>query len=319
MAGDWRPLVVTGLAGGLLSAQARVNGQLATDLGGGSARAIVAASVSFSWGTLTLAVLVLASRAWRGAFTHGRPKWWECIGGLGGAALVSSSAAAVPLVGVALLSVMVVAGQTSGALIVDRTGLGPSGRHHLTPNRVIGAVVAVAGLGVATIGAPRGSLTIGLVLAVAASGMMVAGQQAVNGRLREHTGSALLAALISFVGGTVVLLLAWLGLELTHSIDGLHWPTEWWLYLGGFGGAAYIALSAATVKRLGVLRFSLASVGGQLAGGVILDLATPTGEVRPGSLFAVLLTIAAVAISSRPEAGGKRTAAAEGSHEKVDA
>ena len=297
MVRDWRALLVTALAGGLLSCQARVNGELSSKLGGGSAHAVVAAAVSFSVGTIVLVVATVATGAWRGAFSNGRPQWWECIGGLGGAALVASSAAAVPLVGVALLSVMVVAGQTTGALVVDRVGLGPGGKHHLSASRVAGAFIAILGLGAATVGAPKGALTIWLVLAVVGSGVLVAAQQAVNGRLREHTGQAVVAALISFLGGTAVLLLGWAVLAILGAIHGLPWPGEFWLYLGGFGGAIYIALSAATVKRLGVLQFSLASIGGQLAGGVILDLATPAGHVRKGAMLAVLLTVLAVAIS----------------------
>ena len=297
---DLDALVLTALAGGLLAVQARVNAALSERLGGGTAHAVVTAAVSFSVGTLVLIVAVALTGAGRNAFTHGRPKAWECVGGLGGAALVASSAAAVPAVGVALLAVMIVAGQTGGALVVDRIGFGPGGRRPLTPQRAAGAALAVAGLALASVGAPRGELTAALLLAVVGAGALVAGQQAVNGRLREHTGSALIAALISFLGGTAALLGAWLALAATHSIDGLPWPHGLWMYLGGIGGAVYITLSAATIKRLGVLQFSLASIGGQLIGGVILDLTAPTGHLRPGAVAAVAMTVIAVGLSAAP-------------------
>lgn len=293
-------LTLTALAGAMLAGQARVNASLSEQMGGGTAHAVIAAAVSFSVGTIFLVAAVLAVGAWRDAFVRGRPRLWECIGGLGGASLVASSAAAVPAVGVALLAVMIVAGQTSGALVVDRIGFGPGGYRPLTPARALGAALAVAGLALAAIGAPRGQLTIPLLFAVVGSGFLVAAQQAVNGRLREHTGSALIAALISFAGGTLVLLLAWAGMVAAGSVHGLPWPHNPWLYLGGIGGAIYITMSAATIKRLGVLQFSLASIGGQLLGGVVLDLTAPTGHLRPGAIAAVILTIVAVAISAAP-------------------
>lgn len=293
-------LALTVVAGGLLAVQARVNSSLSQRLGGGSAHAVVTAAVSFSVGTAALLVAVLVTGTWRNAFAGGRPRAWECVGGLGGAALVASSAAAVPAVGVALLAVMIVAGQTSGALVVDRIGFGPGGRLPLTVSRAAGAALAVGGLGFAAIGAPRGQLTLMLLLAVVLSGALVAGQQAVNGRLREHTGSALVAALISFVGGTAVLLAAWAVLAASGAVHGLPWPHALWLYLGGLGGAIYITLSAATIKRLGVLQFSLASIGGQLIGGLVLDLTAPTGHLRAGAIAAVAMTVLAVAISTRP-------------------
>lgn len=54
---------------------------------------------------------------------------------------------------------------------------------------------------------------------------------------------------------------------------------------------------------LGVLRLSLASIAGQLAGGVVIDVVTPTGEgLEPLTVVAVLLTFVAVALAGRAPA-----------------
>jgi transporter family-2 protein len=294
------------VAGALLAGQARVNGSLDRALGGASADAVLAAFVSFSVGTIAVASLMFATPAARGvlrAWPRERVRWWFCVGGIGGAALVSVSAAAVPLVGVALLSVCTVAGQTAGSLAVDEVGLASGGRRPLSANRLVGAALAVVALAIAAIGHSHhtGSDLVGLYVAITAAGVLVAGQQAVNGRLRDATGQASIAATVSFVGGTVILGLATAVVAISGAYLGVSWPTTWWYYLGGLGGALYITLGAATVSRLGVLRLTLASIAGQLLGSVLLDLTVPAhGErLTAATVVGVVLTFVATVVAAR--------------------
>jgi transporter family-2 protein len=234
-------------------------------------------------------------------------RWWFFLGGIGGAALVSVSAAAVPIVGVALLSVCTVAGQTAGSLVVDEVGLGPGGKRPINGMRLLGAIVAVAALLLSTVGRAHGDFTFGLVLAITIAGFLVAGQQAVNGRLAVATGEARIAACASFVGGTLLLAALTGVYALAGRLSDLHWPGDPELYLGGIGGAIYITLGALTVAHLGVLRLTLASVAGQLLGSVLLDVFAPApGEsLATTTVFGVLLTFVAVILTaiSRPSAG----------------
>ena len=50
----------------------------------------------------------------------------------------------------------------------------------------------------------------------------------------------------------------------------------WWMFLGGSIGVFYIALSAVTVQHVGILEFTLLSVGGMLIGSLLLDVFVPT-------------------------------------------
>jgi len=50
----------------------------------------------------------------------------------------------------------------------------------------------------------------------------------------------------------------------------------WWIYTGGVIGVIYIAFTSTIVQHLGVLTFTLFSVGGQLAASLIIDLVSPT-------------------------------------------
>ena len=114
--------VVRGVA---LAVQSYVNGRLGESIGSaelaaavnnavgsGRARAIAAA----------IGAIPRALRAWPGV----RP--WHLLGGLGGAMYVAAGAIGAPEVGVALLSVALVCGQTAGSLAADGIGLSPAGR-----------------------------------------------------------------------------------------------------------------------------------------------------------------------------------------------
>lgn len=295
---------LTVVAGTALAAQARVNGALRERVG----NAVVVALVSFATGTVALLLGATLTGRWRNAARlRSGTRWWWWLGGLAGALLVASSAAAVPLVGVALTAVAVVAGATVGSLVVDRIGLSPRGRQRLTRPRVGGAALAVAGLLVGTVGR-HGDVRPALLALVGVAGFASAAQQAANGQLQRHTGEALVAACVSFFAGTTALTLAVAALAATGHLPSLHWPAAPGLYLGGLGGAAYISLGAYAVPRLGVLRVTLGTVAGQLAGGVLLDALTPATRHGPdaASVAAALVTLAAVVVVSLDPSRGAR-------------
>lgn len=280
------------LAGATLAAQSRINGALATRVGD----ALVAALVSFGGGTVVLVGAALVTGRWR-AVSRLRTgtRWWWWLGGLCGAALVASSAVAVPEVGVALTAVAIVAGATTGSLLVDRYGLSPRGHQPLTVPRLVGSALAVGGLVVGSLG--RGGEVRPLLLAVVgAAGFATALQQAANGHLNRRSGEPLVAASVSFLVGTFALAVAVLA-----TSPALHpWPSNPGLYVGGLGGASYIALGALAVGRLGVLRLTLGTVAGQLAFGVVLDGVFPTGAgLTLASVLAALCTLVAVVVAGR--------------------
>ena len=284
--------VLAAVAGATLAAQSRVNAGLAVRLGD----AVVAALVSFTVGSLVLVTAAVATGRWRGVrrLRHGT-RWWWWLGGLSGALLVGSSAAAVPEAGVALTGVAIVAGATTGSLVVDRLGISPRGHQPLTPPRLLGSALAVAGLLVGTIGR-TGTVRPLLLALVGFAGFCTALQQAANGHLQRHSGEVLVAASVSFLVGTTALALV----VAATARDLGAWPGNPGLYAGGLGGAAYIALGAFTVARIGVLRLTLGTVAGQLVGGVLLDALVPTqAGLAPASVVAAAFTVAAVLVANR--------------------
>jgi bacterial/archaeal transporter family-2 protein len=286
-------LVAVTAAGGLLGLQGRVNGAL----GGRLHSAIAAATVSFSVGSVLLAAFVLARQ--RNALVSLRRRdvaWWWWLGGLAGAAVVASTAQGVPEIGVALVTVCVVAGTTVGALFVDELGLGPGGRRRASLMRVGGAVLAVIAVGLGVLGDRHAVVRPALFIALFVAGAASAFQQAANGQVRRVASSSAVASLVSFTGGTVALVATSL---VRGDLTGITWPGEWWLYVGGALGAIYIALAATAVGEVGVLRLSLATVAGQLVAAVILDLAWPAPgiQLRAQTVVGAVLTLAAVAVT----------------------
>ena len=292
----WVALGGAALIGVMTAVQARVNGQLGVRLEDG----LVAALISFGSGLLILTVASIALPAGRRGFVRlasgvreRRIPFWMLCGGAAGALTVATQGLAVGLIGVALFTVGVVAGQTVCGLVLDRLGAGPSGVVAVTTGRVLGGVLALAAVAIAltggTVDAP-----LWMLLLPFAAGVGIAWQQATNGRLRQRVGTPLTATLVNFIGGSLCLLVAaGIGVAVTGPPAAL--PTEPWLYVGGALGVCYIFLSAALVVHTGVLLLGLASVAGQLAASVALDLVWPAPA---GPSVGTALTMAAVALAS---------------------
>jgi transporter family-2 protein len=290
--------------GALLAVQSRVNGELASVTQSG----LQAAIVSFGTGWILLTVILLASpsvrrglASVRASLRAGSLRWWEVIGGLLGGFFVAVQSATVPLIGVAVFTVAVVAGQVSNSIVVDRLGLGPAGRQAITPARVVSALLAIAAVVVAVsdrLGVGAAGSTLAVVAALIA-GLVIAVQQAINGRVGAAARNAWTAAWVNFTLGTVmlgaVLGLAW---AFTEFDPGSLPAGPWWLYIGGTIGVLFIAAAAWVVQRLGVLLFALLTIAGQLTGAVLLDWLAPADGVtfHVTLIIGVLLAGVAVAI-----------------------
>jgi transporter family-2 protein len=74
------------------------------------------------------------------------------------------------------------------------------------------------------------------------------------------------------------------------------------MFLGGSIGVIYIALSSHIVQHLGVLEFTLFSVGGMLIGSLLIDLLFPT----LGTVISVPLLIGIVVACIGAFMNGKR-------------
>ncbi len=280
------------LSGAMIALQARANGELSQRLDNG----LQAALVSFSSGLLIILLITPFSphikegiRNLRGAISRKEIARWKLLAGALGGSFVAIQTQIVPLIGVAIYSVASIAGQTAMSLVVDRIGLTGGGKKLISPRRVIAAVLTVLAVLVSVWDRiDANNLSMIAVTAGCVAGAVVGVQRALNGQINEHSHQSFTTSLLNFITGTtflVILILVGVALgknELSPLPAG-----PWWIYTGGVIGVIYIAFTSTIVQHLGVLTFTLFSVGGQLAASLVIDLVSPTDGV---SVSAYLVT-----------------------------
>jgi len=102
-----------------------------------------------------------------------------------------------------------------------------------------------------------------------------------NGQINEHSHQSFTTSLLNFIMGTSFLVIFLTILVLINSEEVVPLPAgPWWIYTGGVIGVIYIAFTSTIVQHLGVLTFTLFSVGGQLVGSLLIDLYSPTDGVH---------------------------------------
>ncbi len=300
------PLVAAFIGGTLSALQSRMNGQLAVHVGDG----LEAALFSFGSGLVILTLMVLFVRPIRegvarvpAAVRAGSLRWWQVMGGVLGGYFVAVQSGTVPVLGVAIFMVAIVAGQSGSSLVVDRIGLGPAGRQSITVARVVSAILAIAAVALAVSDrVSGGSLSIVAVLFALSAGILIAVQAAINGRVARAAQHPMSATFLNFLFGTAALAVAFgLSWAFTDVDPGVLTGASWWAYLGGVVGIVFIAIAVWVVPIVGVLVYALTSIAGQLFGALALDVVAPTSgtELVWNLVAGVLLAFVAVVVASR--------------------
>lgn len=128
----------------MIPVQAAVNNQLKGFVG---ASTLLAAFVSFSVGTLALAIVATLDRQpWAALSGISKAQWWHLTGGLLGALFVFGTTLLAPRIGVAKMTALIVAGQVMISLVLDHQGWLGLAVREITPMRMLGGVLVVAGV-----------------------------------------------------------------------------------------------------------------------------------------------------------------------------
>jgi transporter family-2 protein len=277
--------ILATISGVMIALQARANGELSHRLDNG----VEAALISFGSGLLIIALIALFSpaikegaRNLRGAVSRRElPRWTLFAGALGGT-FVGIQTHVVPVIGVAIYSVASIAGQTAASLLVDRLGITGGGKKQITARRLAAAAFTVFAVFISVYDRIEASdLAIFAVFLAGVAGAVVGVQRALNGQINEHSHQSFTTSLLNFIMGTTFLTI-FLTLLLFFSDTKIS-PLPagpWWIYTGGVIGVIYIAFTSKIVQHLGVLTFTLFSVGGNLLGSLLIDLILPTDGVR---------------------------------------
>lgn len=273
------------ISGLMIALQARANGELSHRLDNG----LQAALVSFGSGLIIIVIVALFNpsikqgvRTLSKAVKERKLPSWTLFAGMLGGSFVAVQTQIVPLIGVAIYSVASIAGQSAISLVVDRIGLTGGGKKHITPRRVTAAFVTVIAVFISVADRLDGrDLSIAAVILGVVAGAIVGIQRALNGQINEHSQQSFTTSLLNFAMGTTFLLILLLIALIFGENELSPLPSgPWWIYTGGVIGVVYIAFTSIIVQHLGVLTFTLISIGGQLVGSLIIDLFSPTQGVQ---------------------------------------
>ena len=273
------------ISGLMIAVQARANGELSYRMG----NPIEAALVSFGSGLIIISFISAFNpaikagiRNLRGALKRKEIPLWTLFAGMLGGSFVAVQTQIVPIIGVAIYSVASIAGQTAASLVVDRIGLTGGGKKHITVRRVAAAGITVLAVLISVLDRlEANNLSVLAVLLGCFAGAIVGVQRALNGQINESTQQSFTTSLLNFIMGTTILVI-FLGIGMMiNRTEIVSLPAgPWWMYTGGTIGIIYIAFTSTIVQHLGVLTFTLISVGGQLVGSLLIDFYSPTEGVN---------------------------------------
>ena len=136
-----------------------------------------------------------------------------------------------------------------------------------------------------------------LLVLTLAMGAMLPIQAALNGKLMRTFGHPVIGATISFLTGTLILLIYAFSIRSSFN-PALIKETQWYHWVGGLIGAIYVTGIIVLIPRLGAgLAFALI-VSGQLLMSVLMDhyglLGVPVNPVNPAKLIGFCLLIVGV-------------------------
>jgi transporter family-2 protein len=265
----------------MIALQSRANGELSHLLGNSTEAALV----SFGSGLIVITLITPFNSAIKNGIRNLRgaviakkiPKWRLFAGVIGGSFVVLQTQV-VPLIGVALYSVASIAGQTAMSLVVDRIGLTGGGKKLISKRRVTAALITVFAVLISVLDRISiASFSLIAVLLAVLAGVLVGVQRALNGQINEHSKASFTTSLLNFVMGTSTLVILLFALLIFKGDAIVPLPSgPWWVYTGGTIGVIYIAFTSTIVQHLGVLTFTLFSVGGTLIGSLLIDIFLPT-------------------------------------------
>jgi len=134
----------------------------------------------------------------------------------------------------------------------------------------------------------------------AVAGAMIPFQAGVNSQLAGWVGGPIRAAFVSFLIGTIALLIVSSAVRKPVPSLGRLGDAPWWVWVGGLLGAFYVAGSIFAAPKLGAALLIAAVVAGQTTASVLIDQFGWVGfseqRITPGRLAGVVLVAVGVAL-----------------------
>ena len=134
-------VILTAFVGGLIALQAPINSTLGKSVGTWQA-----ATVSFAIGTVVLLAIALIGGGGFGDLGEVRHlSWYYLLGGVLGAAYVTSVLVTVRYLGAGGVTAATIAGQLTMAIVIDQLGILGVQKHAISWHRLLGVILLAAG------------------------------------------------------------------------------------------------------------------------------------------------------------------------------
>jgi bacterial/archaeal transporter family-2 protein len=135
------------------------------------------------------------------------------------------------------------------------------------------------------------------------AGALIATQAGVNSQLGRYVGHPILAATISFLVGSIALLLCSIGVRSTWAGIAAATAAPWWAWTGGLLGAIFVVTIAWLAPTLGAATLLSVAIAGQMTFALVLDhyglVGFPQRPMSLGRVIGVGLLVAGVVMIRR--------------------
>ena len=239
---------------------------------------IVASLVSFTVGTLFLAIVVLCEKGSLMIESEliERLPWWAWLGGMCGLWGLTVNIIIFPKLGAVQTALMPMLGQIGMGIIIDSFGLLKSPVFPFTLKRALSLIILLAGIVMIVRrkenSEKKSNLLIWQLIGIS-GGAVFAMQPSMNSLLSIGLYSSVHAAFVSFVTATILLFL----LAVIIPRDRINLPKifsfdrPWWSWLGGIIGGTFVTGFAFFASKTGIGLLLVTSICGMLTNSLIID------------------------------------------------
>lgn len=254
---------------------------------------LLASAVSFTVGTILLAILLLIQGMpiFPSMTLIQQVPWWFWTGGLLGAFWISANIFVFQQLGAVQTAIFPILGQIIAGVLVDHFAWLGVAAKPVSTMQFLGVILVLVGIIIAVawssitqslkrsesalkpIENNQGHMVWLWRLFAVAAGAMIALQGAINTQLSYALQSSIQASFISFFVGMVALVVIVAIKERNfHTVlSAVGSGKPWWIWLGGVLGAAFVVLSVILVPWIGVGQMLVLILLGLLIGSLCID------------------------------------------------
>lgn len=290
-----RAICLACVAGLLLVAQNGVN----TNLRQHAVRApFPAACVSFTVGLVSASLTAVVHSPRCGPTTLRQAPWYAYTGGLMGPVYVVAAILLSSRLGFAVFQLCAIAGQLTSSFVCDTLGLLRLRRRKPTVLRTLALLATMCGTVLTSTSVKvqeKSWLLVFYCASACFAGFIFPVQACVNAIMQEHVLTPFRATVVSFSGGTLVLLTISVVLTYGAGQPLVLSSGRPWMWTGGLCGATIVTCNIVGVPTLGAAAFSTIFLASQLTAAFTFDcigaFGFPAMQVDLRRIGGVLLTV----------------------------